>query len=170
MSYSNHSVASLIFNPDKTEILLIKRRDVPVWALPGGGIDQGESPEIAAIRETLEETGYHVDITRKTAEYSPINRLTRNTHVFECTIKNGLPTINDEIQDIRFFPIQNLPYHLPPPYPEWIHEALTHPTLIKRPLTSITYWTFFQYLMKHPILVSRFLLARIGYSINDKGK
>ncbi|MCF7806875.1 MAG: NUDIX hydrolase, partial [Simkaniaceae bacterium] len=107
MSYSNHSVASLIFNPDKTEILLIKRRDVPVWALPGGGIDQGESPEIAAIRETLEETGYHVDITRKTAEYSPINGLTRNTHVFECTIKKGLPTINDEIQDIRFFPIQN---------------------------------------------------------------
>ena len=31
------------YSEDRKEILLIKRRDVPVWVLPGGGIDSGES-------------------------------------------------------------------------------------------------------------------------------
>ena len=30
------------------------------WTLPGGGIDPGEHPADAAVREVLEETGYHV--------------------------------------------------------------------------------------------------------------
>jgi 8-oxo-dGTP pyrophosphatase MutT (NUDIX family) len=43
----HESVACILFNNSK--ILLIKRRDIPVWVLPGGGIDQGESPETAAV-------------------------------------------------------------------------------------------------------------------------
>ena len=33
------------------------------WSLPGGAIEPGESPEQAAVREALEETGYRVKIT-----------------------------------------------------------------------------------------------------------
>jgi 8-oxo-dGTP pyrophosphatase MutT (NUDIX family) len=32
------------------------------WFLPGGAIERGESPEEAAVREALEETGYRVAI------------------------------------------------------------------------------------------------------------
>ncbi len=32
------------------------------WTLPGGGIDHGERPEAAAVREVDEETGYQVAI------------------------------------------------------------------------------------------------------------
>lgn len=34
------------------------------WALPGGGVDQGESPAEAVIREIYEETGQHVRLER----------------------------------------------------------------------------------------------------------
>lgn len=30
------------------------------WTLPGGGLEAGEDPATAAVREILEETGYHV--------------------------------------------------------------------------------------------------------------
>ncbi|MGG7451585.1 NUDIX hydrolase [Plantibacter auratus] len=32
------------------------------WTLPGGGIDPGEDPADAAVREVFEETGYHAEL------------------------------------------------------------------------------------------------------------
>lgn len=32
------------------------------WTLPGGGIDEGESPADAAVREIFEETGYRAEL------------------------------------------------------------------------------------------------------------
>ncbi|MFH8371315.1 NUDIX hydrolase [Streptomyces sp. NPDC018031] len=34
------------------------------WTLPGGGLDHGEDPYHAVIREVHEETGYHVTVDR----------------------------------------------------------------------------------------------------------
>jgi len=38
------------------------------FVFPGGGVDEGETPEQAAIREMEEETGLHVAIQKKLAE------------------------------------------------------------------------------------------------------
>lgn len=50
------SCGVVIVNPDR-EILLCHVTGQQHWDLPKGGIDPGESPVQAALRETLEETG-----------------------------------------------------------------------------------------------------------------
>ena len=57
------SVGIVFYNQGK--LLLVKRRDVPVWVFPGGGIVENETPEKAVIREVLEESGYKVKILKK---------------------------------------------------------------------------------------------------------
>ena len=50
-----------VFRDD--EVLLIKRAKPPfLWSLPGGRIEAGETPEQAAVRELLEETGITAQI------------------------------------------------------------------------------------------------------------
>lgn len=36
----------------------------PAWQMPQGGIDEGEAPEAAALRELREETGVRADLAR----------------------------------------------------------------------------------------------------------
>ena len=146
-------------------MLLIKRRDVPVWVLPGGGIDLGESAERAVVREMLEETGFTVKVHRLIADYIPINRLAKRTHLYECTVVSGEETASGETAGIQFFPLNQLP-PLPPPYLEWISDAVKGLPPFQKILTSVNYFVFMKHLMLHPILVCRFLLARLGFTIN----
>ena len=52
------------------KILLTKREDFEVWCLPSGGVEEGEFLAEAAIRETKEETGVDVELTRLVGVYS----------------------------------------------------------------------------------------------------
>lgn len=161
------AVCGLIFNDAKNQVLLIKRRDIPVWVPPGGGLDAGETPEAGVVREVLEETGYEVDIVRKTAEYLPVNWMTQLTHVFECRLKSGEAKCGSETQDVRFFALNSLPL-LPPPYEGWIRDAAAgHPYLIRKEIEGVTLFVLLKLFIQHPLLVGRYLLTKLGIHLNN---
>ena len=62
--------ASAVVTDELGRILLIKRRDNKLWALPGGGHDVGETIEQTAVREVKEETGLDVEVTALTGIYT----------------------------------------------------------------------------------------------------
>lgn len=43
------------------KVLLIKHKKLGLWLAPGGHIDEGETPDQAALRELKEETGLDAD-------------------------------------------------------------------------------------------------------------
>jgi ADP-ribose pyrophosphatase YjhB (NUDIX family) len=49
------------------------------WALPGGGVEHGEDPHDAVIREVAEETGYQVEVERLLGIGSHTHRPTGGT-------------------------------------------------------------------------------------------
>ncbi|MEX0961569.1 MAG: NUDIX hydrolase [Simkaniaceae bacterium] len=157
----------ICFNKSRDQVLLVKRRDIPVWVPPGGGIDKDEAPEKAVLREILEETGFVAKIIRKVGEYRPKNRLSRPTHLFECEIISGAERLNEESSAIGFHSLKNLPLPLAPPHLEWIEEAFQNQSeLILRDITSVSYFTLLRALVLHPLITIKFLLTRLGIHIN----
>lgn len=61
-----------IFN-EKGEVLLQRRCDTNKWGFPGGAIELGETPEMAAIREAKEETGLDVEVGKLIGVYTDYN-------------------------------------------------------------------------------------------------
>ncbi|MGM0422390.1 MAG: NUDIX hydrolase [Pseudomonadota bacterium] len=54
-----HRVGAFVICMAKDRILMLKPKDGQgLWELPGGGLDDGESPKQAVLRETYEETGF----------------------------------------------------------------------------------------------------------------
>ncbi len=64
--YCDPKVASVALVEHDGRVLLVRRVWNPGsgrWTLPGGFVDCGEDPRLAAARECLEETGLEVEIT-----------------------------------------------------------------------------------------------------------
>ena len=49
-------VAGAVFN-EHGQVLLIKQSYTKGWRFPGGGVDRGETPDVALVRELGEEVG-----------------------------------------------------------------------------------------------------------------
>ncbi len=71
--------ANVLAVNDEGKILMIRRTDNDNWAVPGGGMDLGESITDAAIRETREETGIACEITGLVGIYTNPRHVIRYT-------------------------------------------------------------------------------------------
>lgn len=97
---------------DKNEILLSKRGDFGLWALPGGRVDSGERLDDSAIREVQEETGLIVEIERPIGLYYQQGRSRMNILYRAKPLGGELVTVSDETLDNRFFSRDNLPENI----------------------------------------------------------
>ena len=114
---------AVIFD-ERDRVLLCHRRDIDAWNLPGGGVEDGETPWDAAVREVREEVGLDVEIVRLTGLYwkSATDELVFN---FECRVVGGTPGTSDEADAVGYFPIAGLPSNTAPKQVERIADALT---------------------------------------------
>lgn len=114
---------AVIFD-DHDRVLLCHRRDIDAWNLPGGGVEDGESPWDAAVREVREEVGIDSEIVRLTGLYwkPGSDELVFN---FECRVTKGPPTTSDEADEVGYFAFDALPANTAPKQVERIADALS---------------------------------------------
>ncbi|MEC1626996.1 NUDIX hydrolase [Bacillus mojavensis] len=106
--------AFVIVTNAKRQILLVKRKDVPLWDLPGGRVESGETPEAAAIREVMEETGYLIELSGKLGVYQR-PKFQDEQHVFAGNITGGQAIGNGmETAGLKWFSPERLPLLMVP--------------------------------------------------------
>ncbi|MEC1751783.1 NUDIX hydrolase [Bacillus mojavensis] len=106
--------AFVIVTNAKRQILLVKRKDVPLWDLPGGRVESGETPEAAAIREVMEETGYLIELSGKLGVYQR-PKFQDEQHVFAGNITGGQAIENSmETAGLKWFSPERLPLLMVP--------------------------------------------------------
>lgn len=94
--------AFVILQNDEGQVLWVKRTDKDLWNLPGGGSEGNEPPWQTAVRETLEETGLHIKLTK----LSSVNVYHEQSHMvfnFLADIERGTLVTGPEAADFAWF-------------------------------------------------------------------
>nr|WP_202412137.1 8-oxo-dGTP diphosphatase MutT [Bacillus subtilis] len=106
--------AFVIVLNESQQILLVKRKDVPLWDLPGGRVDPGESAEEAAVREVLEETGYNAALSAKIGVYQR-PKFQDEQHLFFGSITGGQAVADGiETAGLKWVSPERLPLFMVP--------------------------------------------------------
>jgi mutator protein MutT len=131
------ATAAVVFD-EAGRLLLQRRTDNGLWALPGGTMEIGETADQCIVREVQEETGYEVEVVRlvgiysdpahTTITYPDGNTVAYVSALFECRVLRGEATLSDESSAVEWFEPENLPEpflsgHLPR-----VKDALTRRT------------------------------------------
>lgn len=103
---------------------------MPIWCLPGGHLEVGESISAATRREVAEEIAVDVDVLRVTGVYSRPNveivapaRHPVLVIAFECSIRSGSPCTSDEVEAVGFFDVALPPTPMVATHLQRVHHA-----------------------------------------------
>jgi 8-oxo-dGTP diphosphatase len=141
---------------NKGLVLLAKRKDYPLWDLPGGTLEKDEPIETCAVRETEEETGYLISIKRKIGEYYQ-PQYDDVQHIFLGEVIGGKPIIDGpETETVEWFSPKKLPLLMIPNRRKQIKNYMLHKDTIV--MDSIKVSTFKILLFKGFLRVFRKVL------------
>ncbi len=101
--------AAAVILDQNQNIFLVKTtyQRVHPWGLPGGGLEYGEHPEKAVVREVWEETGLTVCIDKLLLVNSWLPD--RVGLYYLCRITDGTFAPSDEVSEFNYFSVEALP-------------------------------------------------------------
>jgi ADP-ribose pyrophosphatase YjhB (NUDIX family) len=91
--------ADALVRDARGRVLLVRRADDGRWAMPGGWVDPGETPEQAVVREVAEETGLRVSAPRL---LHTKQRPASVHYTFGCKLDGGDLRTSDESLEVAF--------------------------------------------------------------------
>jgi len=112
---SRKGAGCLLFTPESKKFLLLKRSDfVPLpntWCVPGGKVEDNEQVDLAACRETYEETGYKIEpnliqLIYTNETHAPHFKFYTFVHILDKPFK---PKLNWESVEYMWTTIDELP-------------------------------------------------------------
>ncbi len=102
------AVAAMIFDEQGRILLFNHTYRKFEWGIPAGGLEYGEQPEQAIVREFFEETGMQIKVEKLLLAES-----SKGDHnislIFLCKIISGTFTESSEISEMKYFDLNNLP-------------------------------------------------------------
>jgi 8-oxo-dGTP diphosphatase len=114
--------AVVVDEQDRVLLALWNEPDVPLWMLPGGGVELHETAEEGAVREVREETGYDVVLGRLLGvdsvlipaerRFAGSDRWQKNVRVvFEARVVGGELTaeVDGSTDEARWIPRADVP-------------------------------------------------------------
>ncbi len=106
--------ASAIVFDQKGRVLVEKRDDLRIWVFPGGHMEKGEFPEMVAVRETEEETGIKIKISKLVAVSVVDSWLLKSINFVYLARKSGgkLKAEPGETVEVKFVAKKDLPKFL----------------------------------------------------------
>tara|TARA_Y100000588_G_C14142378_1_gene876674 strand:+ start:112 stop:609 length:498 start_codon:yes stop_codon:yes gene_type:complete len=113
--YENPKPTATLICMRGNQLLLVRRAVDPgkgMWGLPGGFIERGETPEMGAHRELLEETNLKGEVSNFLGTCSHFNTIFGDILLMglEVCIKDWSSLkAGDDADEAKLFPISNLP-------------------------------------------------------------
>jgi 8-oxo-dGTP diphosphatase len=112
--------AAIVFDDDGRVLVVKENYDRCRWSLPGGALEDGESPEEACVREAREETGAEVAVRELVGRYGLDNGF--EAYAFLCELVTGDPGLQPtgELSAVCWL----APAEIPEPQSNILHYAL----------------------------------------------
>ncbi|MBV2155421.1 NUDIX hydrolase [Kitasatospora sp. SUK 42] len=116
--------ATCVAFDDTGRVLVTRRRSPERWELPGGLVNPGEDFHAAAVRETYEETGVHVEVRGLVGVYQHSSRGIL-AGIFIATAVSGEPHPTAEASVAEWAEVEDALTRLHPLYRPRLEDALT---------------------------------------------
>lgn len=89
------------------EVAVIHRPRYDDWSLPKGKVDPGETEAVTAVREILEETGFHARLGRRLGSVSyPVGAAMKKVVYWAARAGDGEFTPNSEADQLIWLPVE----------------------------------------------------------------